>query len=92
MKVILYSTPKIPECQKVKDFLNAHNIRFEEVNVEGDEEKVKELIRKSGQVGVPVLDIDGSILIGYDEGQLIAVFLEGQNKYLPQAGGDFESE
>lgn len=92
MKVILYSTPKIPECQKVKDFLNEHNIRFEEVNVEGDEEKIKELIRKSGQVGVPVLDIDGSILIGYDEDKLTAVFLEGQNKYLPQAGGDFESE
>lgn len=92
MKVILYSTPRIPECQKVKDFLNAHKIRFEEVNVEGKEEKIKEMIRKSGQVGAPVLDIDGAILIGYDEDLLTAVFLKGESKYLPLAGGDFENE
>ena len=54
-----------------KDFLKANNIPFEEFNVAADLEKRKEMIEKTGQMGVPVIDIDGSVLIGFDK-QLIA--------------------
>jgi glutaredoxin len=49
-----------------KDFLTENKIKFEEVNVETDEKAVEEMIEKSGQTGVPVLDINGTVIIGFD--------------------------
>jgi len=65
-KIIIYSTPTCHYCHLAKDYLNSKNIVFEEVNVAGNIEKQKELIAKSGQFGVPVIDIDGKIVIGFD--------------------------
>ncbi len=67
VKVIVYSTPTCPWCNRAKDFLKQHNIEFEEKDVSVDEEARAELIEKSGQLGVPVLDIDGKIIIGFDK-------------------------
>lgn len=69
-KVIVYSTDSCPWCHRAKDFLKEHNIEFEDVNVGKDQEKAKEMVEKSGQMGVPVLEIDGEIVIGFDEGKI----------------------
>ena len=51
----------------VKDFLKEHNIEFEDYNVAQDQEKAQEMIQKTGQMGVPVVEIDGKIIIGFDK-------------------------
>ncbi|RLG20838.1 NrdH-redoxin [Candidatus Micrarchaeota archaeon] len=65
-KVIVYSTPTCPWCERTKQFLKEHNIEFEDVDVSQDVERATEMIMKSGQMGVPVIDIDGNIIIGFD--------------------------
>jgi len=65
MKVIVYSTPICPFCILVKNFLKKNNIRFSEVDISKDEKKKQEMIQKSGQMSVPVTEIDGKIIIGY---------------------------
>lgn len=65
-KVILYSTSMCPWCYKAKEFLKQHKIKFEDKNVAEDEKARDEMIEKSGQMGVPVIDIDGEVIIGFD--------------------------
>lgn len=66
-EVKVYSTESCPWCHKVKDFLKENNIEFEDFNVGEDQNAAKEMVEKSGQTGVPVVDIDGKIIIGFDE-------------------------
>lgn len=70
MKVIVYSTKICPWCTKVKDFLKQHNVEFEEKDVGEDMAAQKHMIEKSGQMGVPVIEIDGQIVVGFDEQKL----------------------
>lgn len=65
--VIVYTTPTWPWCHRVKDYLKSKNIEFKEINVAVDSEGAMEMIRKSGQRGVPVIDINGSIVVGFDQ-------------------------
>lgn len=65
-KITIYSTPTCHFCHQAKEYLTAKNIPFEDVNVAGNVEKQKELVAKSGQFGVPVIDIDGKIIVGFD--------------------------
>lgn len=67
VKVIVYSTTICPWCHRVKDYLKQHNIKFEEKNVQEDQEAAHEMVEKSGQMGVPVIDIDGKIIVGFDK-------------------------
>ena len=67
MSVKVYSTPSCPWCTKAKDYLKANNVDFEEFDVSVDREAAMEMINKSGQRGVPVLDIDGNIIVGFDQ-------------------------
>ncbi|MBD3245629.1 MAG: NrdH-redoxin [Candidatus Omnitrophica bacterium] len=67
VKVTIYSTPTCPYCQKTKQYLEEHQVEYEEVNVAGDAEKIKEMQEKSGQMGVPVLDVEGNIIVGFDK-------------------------
>jgi glutaredoxin 3 len=66
-KVIVYSTEACPWCHKAKDFLKENNIEFEDKNVAEDEAAKNEMTEKSGQMGVPVIDIDGTIIVGFDQ-------------------------
>ena len=66
-KVIVYSTPSCPYCHSAKDFLKQNKIEYEDVDVSKDHEKAQEMIEKSGQMGVPVLDINGTIIVGFDK-------------------------
>jgi len=50
-----------------KDFLKANKVKFEDIDVEADAEAAKEMVEKTGQMGVPVIDIDGKIIIGFDK-------------------------
>jgi glutaredoxin 3 len=65
--VKIYSTPSCTYCTMAKDFFKAKGVAYEEYNVAADLEKRKEMIDRSGQMGVPVIDIDGKVMVGYDE-------------------------
>jgi len=69
-KVIVYSTPSCPYCHLTKEFLKKNKITFDDVNVAANPAKAREMIEKSGQQGVPVTDIDGKIIIGFDKDAL----------------------
>ncbi len=66
-KVKVYSTPTCPYCHMAKEFLKANKIAFEDIDVSRDSKLAQEMIKKSKQSGVPVLDIDGQIIIGFDK-------------------------
>jgi len=65
-EVKVYSTPTCPWCNKTKGWLKVNNIEFKSIDVSADEKAAEEMVEKSGQRGVPVIDIDGTIIIGYD--------------------------
>ena len=69
-KVTVYSTPTCPWCHKEKDFLKENNIPFQDVNVAADHKAAQDMIERSGQMGVPVTDIDGTIIVGFDKNAL----------------------
>ena len=75
-KITIYSTPTCHYCRAAKEFFKEHNLAFEEHNVATDAARRKEMVDKSGQLGVPVItvsDQDGSneaLVIGFDERQL----------------------
>ena len=69
-KVAVYSTPTCPYCVMVKQFLKDNNINFQDYDVGSDREKAQEMVQKSGQMGVPVLDIEGEIIVGFDRDRI----------------------
>jgi len=69
-KIKVYSTPTCPYCHMLKDFLKEKKIEFEDIDVAADQEAAKEMIKKSGQMGVPVTDINGKIIVGFDKGAI----------------------
>jgi glutaredoxin 3 len=64
-KVIVYSTSTCPYCIYAKDYFKENNVPFEEVNVGLDRVRAQEMVTKSGQMGVPVIDINGEIVVGF---------------------------
>lgn len=66
MTIKVYSTSSCPYCVMAKDYLKKKNVEFEDVNVQEDKAAAKEMIEKSGQMGVPVIDINGTIIVGFD--------------------------
>lgn len=65
-KVTVYSTQSCPWCVKAKEFLKQNKIKFEDKDVSENDKARDEMVKKSGQMGVPVIDIDGEIIIGFD--------------------------
>ncbi|MBL7152287.1 MAG: glutathione S-transferase N-terminal domain-containing protein [Phycisphaerae bacterium] len=66
-KTIVYSTEACPWCHVAKEFLTENNIEFESKNVAEDEAARGELLRKTGGLAVPVFDIDGTVIVGFDK-------------------------
>jgi glutaredoxin-like YruB-family protein len=64
-KVIVYSTSTCPYCIYAKDYFKKNGVSFEDVNVGLDRARAQEMVVKSGQMGVPVIDINGSIVVGF---------------------------
>lgn len=69
-KVIIYSTPFCVYCKMAKEFFARHSVAYEEKDVATDLAAREDMIRTSGQMGVPVIDVDGSIVVGFDQGRL----------------------
>jgi glutaredoxin-like YruB-family protein len=70
VKVKIYSTPTCPWCKMAKKFLKEKKIEFEDIDVSSDHEAAHEMIKKSGQMGVPVIEVDDEIIIGFDQEKL----------------------
>lgn len=68
--VKVYSTSTCPYCVRVKEFLKNNNIQFENIDVGIDQDAAQEMVNKSGQMGVPVVDIDGQVIVGFDKGAI----------------------
>ncbi len=66
-KITIYSTPTCVYCKMAKSYFSANNVAYEEKNVAADQAALKEMMDKSGQLGVPVIDIDGQIVVGFDK-------------------------
>ncbi len=66
-KVRVYSTPSCPFCIRAKSFLKESKIIFDDIDVSENPEMAQEMIRKSGQMGVPVIEIDDEIIVGFDK-------------------------
>lgn len=64
--VLVYTTPTCPWCQMVKRYLQTRGIPYTEIDVSTDYTAAMEMVRKSGQTGVPVVEIDGEIVVGFD--------------------------
>ena len=67
MNVKVYSTKSCPYCVMAKDFLKQNNIEFEDIDVGADQESAREMVQKSGQMDVPVIDVDGFIIKGFNK-------------------------
>lgn len=65
--VKIYSTPSCVYCKTLKEYFIKHNIEFTEIDVSKDDKELDKMVKDSGQIGVPVVDIDGQIIIGFDK-------------------------
>lgn len=65
--VTIYSTATCPYCKNAKEYMTENDIAFTSVDVGADSAKAEEMIKKSGQMGVPVIDVDGRIIVGFDK-------------------------
>lgn len=74
--VTIYSTQTCGYCAAAKDFMREHNVEYTDIDVGADQEKAREMIEKSGQMGVPVIAVDADgqeeIIIGFDQQRLAA--------------------
>jgi len=66
-KITIYTTPTCAYCKMTKAFFKEHNIVYEEKDVANDHALAEEMVKKSGQMAVPVIDIDGQIIVGFDK-------------------------
>jgi len=69
-KVTIYTTPTCVYCRAAKEFFKEHNVAYEEKDVSKDEQARNLMVKKSGMMAVPVIDIDGNIVIGFDRAKL----------------------
>lgn len=65
--VTVYSAEWCPWCRMAKKWLDQHKIKYKNIDIDKDPQVAEELIKKSGQTGIPVIDIDGKIVIGFNE-------------------------
>ncbi len=69
-KVVIYSTPTWPWCKKAKECLSQKGISYTEINVAENRDAAREMIQKSGQMGVPVIMVDEQIIVGFNQAKL----------------------
>jgi len=71
----VYSTPTCPYCTMAKQYLSSKNVVFQNIDVSQDQTAAAEIVKKSGQMGVPVIDIDGQLVIGFDRQRIDALLI-----------------
>jgi glutaredoxin 3 len=69
-KVVIYTTPTWPWCHRAKEYLSRKGIAYTEYDVAKDKEKAREMIQKSGQMGVPVIIVDDQVVVGFNQTKL----------------------
>jgi len=69
-EVIIYTTPTCGYCKMAKEFFDANNVQYKDYNVGTDLEKRKEMIERSGQMGVPVIFVGDEMTVGFDKAKL----------------------
>ena len=69
-RVIVYSTPSCSWCNTLKSYLRTNNIRFTDVDVSKNQQAAEQMVRRSGQQGVPQTDIEGQIIVGFDKNRI----------------------
>ena len=72
-KVVIYSTPTCPICKRAKQYFTEQGIPYQDINVAADREAAREMISKSGQMGVPVIIVDNEPMIGFNQAKLDAL-------------------
>ncbi len=70
MNVTIYSTPSCVYCKMAKAYFDKVGVKYEEKDVAVDEGAREDMVKKSGQLGVPVIDVDGKIVVGFDKKRL----------------------
>jgi len=65
--VRIFTTPACPFCYVLKEFLKEKGIEFEEIDVSQDKKARDEMIKKSGRLEAPIMEIDGQIVVGFDK-------------------------
>ncbi|MHB1005764.1 MAG: glutaredoxin family protein [Chloroflexota bacterium] len=73
MKVKIYTTPSCGYCQEAKRYLKENGVEYEEVNVAEDFSAARELVKRTRQHGVPVIDVGGTLVVGFDRRRLAAL-------------------
>ncbi len=69
-RVLVFTTPTCSWCNRTKSYLRSHGVRFKEVDVSRDTRAASDLARRTGQMGVPVIEIDGRPIVGFDQPQI----------------------
>lgn len=69
-QITLYTTPSCIWCHRAKSYFDQNRISYVEKDVSRDREAANEMIAKSRQMGVPVIDINGSVIIGFDQSRI----------------------
>lgn len=70
-KVVIYSTPTCGYCAALKEYLKTNNVEFTDIDVSADTVKRDEMIEKTDQMGVPVIEIDNEIIVGFDKAKIV---------------------
>ena len=70
MEVKVYSTQTCPYCHKAKDYLSSLGVSFTDIDVASNPALAEEMVKLSGQMGVPVISIDGEVVVGFDKGRI----------------------
>jgi glutaredoxin 3 len=66
MAVTIYTTPSCGYCRVAKDWFRSNRVPFTEYDVSADQRRAEEMVRKSGQMGVPVIDVNGKVIVGFN--------------------------
>jgi glutaredoxin-like YruB-family protein len=85
MTVTVYSTPTCPYCKLVKEFLQEKKVAYKDVDVSSDASAANEMVKKSGQMGVPVIDIEGQIIVGWNKSALEESLAKAGSKSMAKA-------
>ncbi|MBU1043979.1 MAG: glutathione S-transferase N-terminal domain-containing protein [Candidatus Omnitrophica bacterium] len=70
IEIKIYSTPTCPYCTQAKQYLSSKGLPYENIDVSADQEKAQEMVKLSGQMGVPVLVIGGTVVTGFDKSKI----------------------
>lgn len=69
-RVLVFTTPTCPWCKRAKSYLRENKVPFREIDVSRDQQAARDLVRRTGQMGVPVIQIDGRSIVGFDKPQI----------------------